>query len=54
VKTGNRVEGRVQILKGLKAGDRVVAVGQIKLQSGMPVVISTDPPPPVPAEPPRY
>ena len=54
VKTGNRVEGRVEILKGLNPGDRVVAVGQIKLQSGMPVVISTDPPPPIPAEPPRY
>ncbi|QOZ35658.1 efflux RND transporter periplasmic adaptor subunit [Bradyrhizobium sp. CCBAU 53421] len=54
VKTGNRVEGRVEILKGLKAGDKVVAVGQIKLQSGMAVAISTDPPPPVPAEPPRY
>ena len=54
VKTGNRVEGRVQILKGLKAGDKVVAVGQIKLQSGMAVAISNDPQPPVPAEPPRY
>ncbi|WP_166297847.1 efflux RND transporter periplasmic adaptor subunit [Bradyrhizobium sp. 2S1] len=54
VKTGNRVEGRVEILKGLKAGDKVVAVGQIKLQSGMAVAISTDPPPPIPAEPPRY
>ncbi|WP_407165637.1 efflux RND transporter periplasmic adaptor subunit [Bradyrhizobium sp. ORS 111] len=54
VKTGNRVEGRVEILKGLKPGDRVVAVGQIKLQSGMPVAISTDPPPPIPAQPPRY
>jgi len=54
VKTGNRVEGRVEILKGLNPGDRVVAGGQIKLQSGMPVVISTDPPPPIPAEPPRY
>jgi membrane fusion protein, multidrug efflux system len=54
VKTGNRVEGRTEILKGLKAGDRVVAVGQIKLQSGMAVAISTDPSPPIPAEPPRY
>ena len=54
VKTGNRVEGRVEILKGLKPGDRVIAVGQIKLQSGMAVAISTDPPPPIPAEPPRY
>jgi multidrug efflux system membrane fusion protein len=32
----------------------VVAVGQLKLQSGAPVVISTDAPPPVPAQPPRY
>ena len=34
VKTGNRTGGRVEILKGLNPGDRVVAVGQIKLQSG--------------------
>ncbi|MCA6119547.1 efflux RND transporter periplasmic adaptor subunit [Bradyrhizobium sp. WSM 1738] len=54
VKTGNRVEGRVEILKGLNPGDRVVAVGQIKLQSGMAVAISSDPPPPIPAQPPRY
>lgn len=54
VKTGNRIDGRAEILKGLQPGDRVVAVGQIKLQSGMPVAISTDPAPPVPAEPPRY
>ena len=31
---------------------RVVAVGQLKLQSGAAVVISTDPAPPVPAKPP--
>jgi len=54
VRTGNRVEGRVEILEGLKAGDRVVAVGQLKLQSGAAVAISTDPVPPIPANPPRY
>jgi multidrug efflux system membrane fusion protein len=54
VQTGNRVDGRAEILKGLKEGDRVVAVGQLKLQSGSPVVISSDPPPPIPAKPPRY
>jgi multidrug efflux system membrane fusion protein len=54
VQTGNRVGGRAEILRGLKAGDRVVAVGQLKLQSGAAVVISTDPAPPVPVEPPRY
>ena len=37
VQTGNRVEGRAEILKGLKPGDRVVAVGQLKLQSGAAV-----------------
>jgi multidrug efflux system membrane fusion protein len=54
VQTGNRVEGRAEILKGLKPGDRVVAVGQLKLQSGAAVTISTDPLPVIPANPPRY
>jgi multidrug efflux system membrane fusion protein len=54
VKTGNRTAGRVAILKGLNPGDRVVAVGQIKLRSGMAVAISSDPPPPIPAQAPRY
>jgi multidrug efflux system membrane fusion protein len=52
VRTGDRVDGRVVITSGLKAGDRVVAVGQLKLQSGSTVAISADPPPPVPAKPP--
>jgi multidrug efflux system membrane fusion protein len=54
VQTGNRIDGRAEILKGLKPGDRVVAVGQLKLQSGAAVTISTDPAPPIPAKPPRY
>ena len=54
VRTGNRVQGRAEILSGLKPGDRVVAVGQLKLQSGAAVAISTDPAPPIPANPPRY
>jgi multidrug efflux system membrane fusion protein len=54
VRTGNRVGGRAEILSGLKPGDRVVAVGQLKLQSGAAVAISSDAPPPVPANPPRY
>ena len=54
VVTGNRVGGRVEILSGVKPGDRVVSVGQIKLQSGAAVAISPDPSPPIPATPPRY
>jgi membrane fusion protein, multidrug efflux system len=54
VRTGNRISGRAEILSGLKAGDRVVAVGQLKLQSGAAVAISTDPAPPMPANLPRY
>src|ERR1700732_3178435 len=54
VRTGNRVSGRVEILSGLKPADRVVAVGQLKLQSGAAVAISTDPTPPIPATAPRY
>jgi multidrug efflux system membrane fusion protein len=52
VRTGDRLDGRVVITNGLKPGDRVVAVGQLKLQSGAAVAISTDPAPPVPAQPP--
>jgi multidrug efflux system membrane fusion protein len=54
VQAGNRIDGRAEILKGVKPGDRVVAVGQLKLQSGAAVTISADPPPPIPAQPPRY
>ena len=54
VQTGNRIDGRVEILRGLNPGDRVVAVGQLKLQSGAAVSISPDPAPPIPAQPPRY
>jgi membrane fusion protein, multidrug efflux system len=54
VQTGNRIQGRAEILKGINPGDRVVAVGQIKVPSGSAVVISSDPPPPIPAKPPRY
>lgn len=54
VRAGNRVHGRAEIVSGLKAGDRVVAVGQLKLQSGAAVAISPDPAPPIPAHPPRY
>jgi multidrug efflux system membrane fusion protein len=54
VRTGNRIGGRTEVLSGVKEGDRVVAVGQLKLQSGAAVSISTDQPPPIPANPPRY
>jgi multidrug efflux system membrane fusion protein len=54
VRTGNRINGRAEILSGLKEGDRVVAVGQLKLQSGVAVAISSDPAPQIPASPPRY
>ncbi len=54
VRTGNRIEGRTEILSGVKPGDRVVAVGQLKLQSGAAVAISSDPGLPIPANLPRY
>jgi multidrug efflux system membrane fusion protein len=53
VRAGDRIDGRAVITSGLKPGDRVVAVGQLKLQSGAAVAISTDPLPPIPATPPR-
>ena len=48
------VKYKAEIVKGLNAGDKVVAVGQLKLQSGAAVTISSDPPPEIPAKPPRY
>ncbi|MGO9360754.1 MAG: efflux RND transporter periplasmic adaptor subunit [Xanthobacteraceae bacterium] len=54
VRTGTRIDGRTVVLSGLNAGDRVVAVGQLKLQPGAAVVISPDGPPANPAKPPRY
>jgi multidrug efflux system membrane fusion protein len=54
VRTGTRIDGRTVVLTGLNAGDRVVAVGQLKLQPGAAVVISPDAPPANPAKPPRY
>jgi membrane fusion protein, multidrug efflux system len=50
VKTGDHVDGRVVITGAVKPGDKVVAVGQLKLQSGAAVAISSDAPPPIPAQ----
>jgi multidrug efflux system membrane fusion protein len=54
VQTGDRIQGRTVIIKGVKDGDRIAAVGQLKLQSGAAVAISPDPAPEIPAKPPRY
>jgi multidrug efflux system membrane fusion protein len=51
VKTGQRWGGKVTILDGIKPGDRVVAAGQIKLQSGAQVIVTGNPPPQPPANP---
>ncbi len=45
VKTGETREGRVQIIEGLKAGERVVSAGQVKLRNDMPVRIDDRPAP---------
>lgn len=54
IRTGERIDGRVVIKGAVKPGDKVVAVGQLKLQSGIDVAISSDPPPPIPAQPSPY
>ena len=43
VETGERRDGRVVILKGLKAGEQVVTSGQLKLDNGAHVAIADDP-----------
>jgi membrane fusion protein (multidrug efflux system) len=42
VKTGEERNGVVVILKGLKAGEKVVTAGQVKLRNGIPVVIKNE------------
>ncbi|HTQ35223.1 MAG TPA: efflux RND transporter periplasmic adaptor subunit [Stellaceae bacterium] len=49
VKTGLRWDDKVAILDGLKAGERVVAAGQNKVQDGAAVTVSDNPPPQPPA-----
>jgi membrane fusion protein (multidrug efflux system) len=45
VETGQSKAGRVEIISGLNAGDKVVSAGQIKLRNGIPVTIDTQPAP---------
>jgi membrane fusion protein (multidrug efflux system) len=42
VETGERRDGQVVILKGLKAGEQVVTSGQLKLDNGSHVAIVPD------------
>jgi membrane fusion protein, multidrug efflux system len=50
VKTGLRWDDKVAVLEGLKAGDRVIAAGQIKVQDGSAVAVTANPPPQPPAK----
>ncbi len=43
--TGESRGGRVEIVQGLKAGEKVVSAGQIKLRNGMAVVLDQRPAP---------
>jgi membrane fusion protein (multidrug efflux system) len=45
VETGESRQGRVAVLSGLAAGDRVVSAGQVKLRNGMPVTLDDKPAP---------
>jgi membrane fusion protein, multidrug efflux system len=51
VKTGARWGNKVAILSGLDPGAQVVAAGQIKLQDGVAVIVTGNPPPQPPANP---
>jgi multidrug efflux system membrane fusion protein len=50
VKTGAKWGNNVVILDGVKPGERVVAAGQVKVQSGAQVVVTGSPPPQPPPE----
>lgn len=45
VETGETRKGRVEITKGLQAGEKIVAAGQVKLRNGMAVQIDSKPAP---------
>lgn len=45
VETGQTRNGRVEIVSGLKLGEKVVSAGQVKLRNGMPVVLDDKPAP---------
>lgn len=45
IETGDSRDGRVQIVKGLQAGERVVSAGQVKLRNDMQVSIAELPAP---------
>ena len=45
VETGVTREGRVEIIKGLSLGEKVVSAGQIKLRNGMAVLADENPSP---------
>ncbi|PKM13068.1 MAG: efflux transporter periplasmic adaptor subunit [Gammaproteobacteria bacterium HGW-Gammaproteobacteria-3] len=42
VTTGETRAGQVEIVKGLKPGERVVSAGQVKLRNGMPIIIENN------------
>ncbi|GAB4355178.1 MAG: efflux RND transporter periplasmic adaptor subunit [Gammaproteobacteria bacterium] len=37
IATGSRLEGDIEVIRGLAQGDRVITAGQMKVQDGMPV-----------------
>lgn len=45
IETGQSRNGRVEIISGLNAGDKVVSAGQVKLRNGMPIVVDDNPAP---------
>jgi multidrug efflux system membrane fusion protein len=52
VEIGPTFEGRVAIVRGVAAGDVVVSSGQLKLQDGAPVAMTSENALAVPATPP--
>jgi membrane fusion protein (multidrug efflux system) len=42
VKTGEQQDGLVVVLEGLKSGDRIVTLGQLRLQNGAAVTLADD------------
>jgi membrane fusion protein (multidrug efflux system) len=53
VEVGQRRGGRVEIVKGVNAGDTIVTAGQLKIRDGMPVTVSASDKPAIGGAPPK-
>ena len=45
IEVGERTPDRIQVVRGIEPGDRVITTNLLRLRDGAPVAASTEPPP---------